>query len=173
MDTCSYKDVSEIAKNVAEALAVLGAAGALYNWAVARRNRATDILLALDQLFSRPEVIAARKLLETHDGTSSFVESDMNALEPMLRFYVILRQVVLHGQISPSTARTSFCWWLAYAHSTAGIDRYNKVFADHLAKFYQSLSQWVLATDGIFSQSEPNPRPWWRPTFGQGRLAGG
>ena len=56
--------LSETVKNLVEALALIGAAFALWKWLVERKDRAADILLKLEQKFCEPEIMRGKQCIE-------------------------------------------------------------------------------------------------------------
>lgn len=58
------KTFSEIFKNLIEALAVIGGLFGLWKWLLERKDRATDILLQLEQEFRKPEIMKGRQCIE-------------------------------------------------------------------------------------------------------------
>ena len=63
-ELAELKDVSEIVKNLVEALAIFGAVLAWVRWRRQRSDRATDVLLKLERKFSTSRIRRARDLLE-------------------------------------------------------------------------------------------------------------
>jgi hypothetical protein len=59
------KTLSEIFKNIVEALAVIGGVSALWKWLAERKDRATDILFELEREFSsKPEIVQGKECIE-------------------------------------------------------------------------------------------------------------
>ncbi len=59
-----WKSLSEIIKNGAEILVILGGLFALWKWLAERKDRSTDILLKLEQEFQKAELVKGRLYIE-------------------------------------------------------------------------------------------------------------
>lgn len=134
----TLKDLTEILKNLAQVAAFAAAGFGILKWVWERRDRSADMLLKLEERFDKPEIEKGRRLIEAHDGKTEFTEDEMNALDPLLRFYVILYNVHTAGQLGP----TPYRYWIGCAHKDAG-DRYNPVLRAYIDRYYTLLSGWL------------------------------
>lgn len=147
MNPEQWKLWSEVAKNLAELLALAGGALALRKWFGERDNRATDVLLRIERDFGREKVKRGRDLI---DSDSSYLrhasaisqciskrtgDDDIDAL---LRFYVVLYGIRLTNQVPTRALSVCFRYWLAHYFRN---DR--KEFHDHVDTFYPTLKQWL------------------------------
>jgi len=133
------KDWSETVKNVVESLAVLAAAFAAFKWLDERRNRATDVLMKLDEMFRNGDVLNGRELVEKNDVTGVNTSADiMKKVDALLRFYVVLYNVLIARQVPERSLSSCYRYWLAfYFHK----DR--KEFRKYVDANYPTLKAWL------------------------------
>jgi hypothetical protein len=106
------KDWAEVVKNVVESGAVLAAVFAAIKWVNERRDRATEVLLKLDENFQKEAVAAGKKCLE--QGDCGGTQTEAETLDGLLRFYVVLYGVLRARQVPESSLSICFRYWLAY-----------------------------------------------------------
>jgi NAD-dependent deacetylase len=159
--TLTYlKDISEIAKNFVEALAVLAGAFALFKWLRERHDRAIDVMVALETRFSAPQLSAARLLIEDDNSYKKIapilmrdVVAALDARQPrptdeeydaigglddLLRFYLFLYGVRKAKQVPDSSLRASYRYWLTlYFHPA------RTAFRAYVDWFFPTLSAWL------------------------------
>lgn len=131
------KDVSEVLKNLAQVAAFAAAGSGIVKWIWERRDRSADMLLKLEERFDKPEVEKGRRLIESHDRKTEFTEEEMSTLDPLLRFYVILYNVHMAGQLGP----TPYRYWLSRAHPRNS--EHNPVLRQYIDRYYTTLSKWL------------------------------
>jgi len=129
------KEWSETVKNAVESLAVVAAAFGICKWLDERRNRATDVLLALDKEFKEAPVMAGRTFVEDRDYEG---EARSDELDGMLRFYVLLYGVFRARQVPEVSLSICFRYWLAFyfRKDRPGFRRY-------VDRSYPTLSNWL------------------------------
>jgi NAD-dependent deacetylase len=161
-----WQTISEIGRNVAQILVFAGGVVALLKWLHERRDRATEVLLSLDEKFNSEKMCKARELIdddreykkvrkalldevcrrgnfETSDGGvvkgDGPVSSDeMKAIDDLLHFYVLLCGVREAKQVPDSALAKCFRYWLAhYYHPGRRELRY------YINTYYPTLTQWL------------------------------
>ncbi len=142
---------SEIVKNVAESGAVLAAVFAVIKWVNERRDRATDVLLRLENEFKDKDVMAGRNKVE--DGDYADSEQRCDKLDAMLRFYVLLYGVYVARQVPERSLSICFRYWLAHYFRK---DRTG--FRAYVDRSYPTLKGW-LRRDCVGGCSFFNPKP--------------
>lgn len=146
-DTNGAKDWSETIKNVIESGAVLAAVFAVIKWVQERQDRATEVLLKLEEKFSVEAVVKGRDLIDD-DARYQRAAADIDKVvrerrvysefDAVLRFYVILYGVRIAKQVPDNALSVCFRYWLAhYFHK----DR--KEFQKYIDASYPTLSRWL------------------------------
>lgn len=146
--------ISEIVKNVAEALAVIGGGFALYRWLHERNDRATEVLFQLEERFQKKAVATGRALLEedavwselrhklggrqVNESDQAVIDQALKTLDPLLRFYVVLVGVREAGQVPDTALLACYRYWLAHYYSPRRT--YFKMYVD---KYFPTLEQWL------------------------------
>lgn len=168
MELDHWKDLSEIAKNCVEVLGLLGGLFFLYQWIYARRDRATEVLLQLDRLFTAPDMVQARQLVED-DQQYTVIRSKLlkaatpddaygasyqattisptgnnadplEGIDKLLRFYVLLCGVREAKQVPDSALRKCFRYWLAHYYNPS-----RRELRLYIETFYPTLAEWLEA----------------------------
>jgi hypothetical protein len=134
-DLSERKEWSEIVKNVVESLAVVAGAFAIVQWVSGRRDRATDVLLRLEEEFKKQDVMGGRKMVEDTDYDK---QERSDSLDALLRFYVVLHGVSRASQVPEESLSICFRYWLA--HYFRG-DRPG--FRGYVDRSYPTLSRWL------------------------------
>jgi NAD-dependent deacetylase len=175
MPLADWKTVAETASNFAQALGIVGAIFFYVSWRVARRDRATDILFQLETRFADPQIQKGRALVEDDDCYRSVREAlvsfslppdefgasaprheewtdysttaRIDALDAMLRFYVVLLGVRQAGQVSERALATCYRFWLGHYFSPA-----RRELRLYIRRYFPTLHEW-LAKDA--------KRVWW------------
>jgi hypothetical protein len=161
------KTFSEIFKNLIEALAVIGGLFGLWKWLLERKDRATDILLQLEQEFRKPEIMKGRQCIEeieryrlikdrlpryvaesqgerleppaeSFPGEGKIVEDYCQAIDALLRFYVMLCGVREAKQVPERSLSTCFRYWLGHYHHPQRPEF--KKYVDH---YFPTLRKWL------------------------------
>ncbi len=137
IDWSHWKEVSETVKNWTQVAGVLGAVFLYYKWLFERRDRSTQVLFELEDRFAkekegctliedeesyrraRPHLIRAvlpPDELEGHivAGEAKDEKSILKPLDSLLRFYVLLLGICEAGQVSDSSLRACYRYWLAH-----------------------------------------------------------
>jgi NAD-dependent protein deacetylases, SIR2 family len=144
---------------ILKTLAVAGGAFALWKWVKERNNRATDVLLELEEQFEK-KCKKGRPLIE-HDwrynevkellrcavargerspGEGSDPKELQTAIDNLLRFYVVLCGVRFAKQIPDKSLSTCYRFWLAHYYRK---DR-NELRL-YINEFFPTLRKWLLA----------------------------
>ncbi|HET9384035.1 MAG TPA: Ig-like domain-containing protein [Gemmatimonadales bacterium] len=117
----------------------------LIKWVVDRSNRATDVLLSLEEQFAGSA--KGRKQLEYDDfydqkrasllrGPAS--SGDLEDIDKLLRFYVVLFAVRQARQVPDRSLRTAYRYWLAHYYRK---DRAE--FRQYVNEFFPTLRRWL------------------------------
>ena len=163
---------SEIVKNVVTALVLLGGGTAIVKWLYARKDRATDILLELEDRFGAAELRSARACIED-DGEYAKVELELRAavertqgakpgkaleeLDVLLRFYVLLLGVRGAAQVPDAVLGTCYRFWLAHYFR---LDRGE--FRRYVDRYFPTLRDWLGRTDAAArGHAFFEPRKFW------------
>jgi NAD-dependent deacetylase len=170
-----WKSLSEIARNLVQVLGFGGALFLLYQWIYSRRDRATDVLLQLDDQFTTDEMVNGRRLVEDDEewrrvrlvltravapeeaqgagdqaARAAMADSDaeiVRVIDKLLRFYVLLCGVREARQVSDLALRTCFRYWLAQYYNPSR--RELRLYID---TFYPTLSAWLKADRRLFKR---------------------
>lgn len=129
------REWSETVKNAVQSLAIVAAAFGICKWLEERRNRATDVLLALDKEFKKKPVMDGRKCVEDGDYEG---EARSDKLDDLLRFYVLLYGVFRAKQVPEVSLSICFRYWLAFYFR---VDRPG--FRFYIDRSYPTLSKWL------------------------------
>lgn len=173
MSVAELREWSEIAKNLAAAIALLGGAWAVYVWVFQRRDRAADVLLMLEARFAEGKVAAGRGDVEDqssyvtvkgalaaanaarHGGAPMAAQQSkqLENIDALLRFYVVLLGIRRARQVPDASLKTCYRYWLGlYYHK----DR--PELREYVDVHYRTLSRW-LADD----QRQPLSRRFFDP----------
>ena len=138
---------AETVKNVVESGAALAAALAIVKWVTERRDRATEVLLKLEERFSEKEVVKARDCIDDQKKYDIAREELSKSIregqayrhfDPLLRFYVVLYGVRQARQVPDEALSVCFRYWLAlYFH------KHRTEFRQYVDEFYPTLSRWL------------------------------
>jgi len=146
MTTQDLKDYSEILKNVGQTLAYLGGAFVLWRWIRERNDRATDILMKLDEQFQM-RCKKEKELIDDNYKYADFAKNIEQAVKTravcaemdiLLDFYVMLYGVRSARQVPDKPLSICFRYWLAHYFRK---DR--KEFRSYVDKFYPTLRRWL------------------------------
>jgi hypothetical protein len=168
------KNLSEIIKNLLEALAVIGGVAALWKWLVERKDRATDILLKLETEFRDDKVMRGRLCIEDDRLYNSIKErlkryvaesrnatqaqqspsameikvespeettgrsDDFQAVDALLRFYVVLCGVRQAKQVPERSLSTCFRFWLGHYYHPKRPE-----FTAYVDAYFPTLKAWL------------------------------
>jgi hypothetical protein len=135
------KDWAATVNDVASAAAILLAVFAAIKWMNERRDRATDVLLALEKEFQGDAVAKGKKWVEDGgrikvEGNGELARSD--PLDAMLRFYVVLYGVYRSSQVPAASLSICFRYWLAHYFCTDRLD-----FRKYVDAYYPTLRAWL------------------------------
>lgn len=122
-------------KNSVQSLAIVAAAFGICKWLDERRNRSTDVLLALDNEFKKTPVMDGRKFVEEEDYEG---EERSDKLDGLLRFYIVLYGVLRARQVPEVSLSICFRYWLAFYFRA---DRTG--FRRYVDRSYPTLSNWL------------------------------
>jgi hypothetical protein len=144
----SALEISEIVKNWAQGVAVLGASAGALVWYFQRKDRSADMLFKLNELFHTPDILAGRKLIEDHAllrANQDFKPQEWPALDAVLRFYTLLHGVNLARQIDVQILSPCFRYWLGFAsiHNSQHDAKLRKYVDTH----FNALSGWLTRDD--------------------------
>ena len=114
---------------------MLAGAVAVIKWVNERRDRATDILLKLEEKFASKDVMKGRKRVEDRDHTG---RGRCDELDAMLRFYVVLYGVFNARQVPERSLSICFRYWLAHYFR-----RDRREFRRYVDSNYPTLSGWL------------------------------
>jgi len=181
MDLERLKQISEIAKNTAEALAIVGGAFALWQWLFERYDRATDVLIDLEEKFNERQSVRGRTLIEDdveygkvvrlmqqavleatepiplqRTGLSPSENRQFEPLDSLMRFYILLQGVRKARQVPDSALKASFRYWLTlYFHP------YRPTFRAYVDTFFPTLKLWLQEDEAEVSETGK----WWDRFF--------
>lgn len=173
MNWTKLQELSEILKNFAEVLAIIGGVFALWKWLYERRDRSTDVLLELAKKFSEPECVQGLTLIEDDVAYGEIVsrlhiavleasepiplnESKLSAedsarlkpLDRLLEYYVLLHGIRRARQTSDSPLKTCFRYWLTQYYCP-----YRPAFRAYVDAFYPTLKTWLKQDEKRLIQS--------------------
>jgi hypothetical protein len=130
------KDWSETIKNVVESAALLAAAFAVIQWVNERRDRSTDILLKLDEQFRN--LGEGRLLVELRARLDLSDVDNMEKVDKLLRFYVVLYGVLIAKQVPERSLSICFRYWLTFYYH-----RERTWLRDYIDNHYPTLQMWL------------------------------
>ncbi|HEU4386520.1 MAG TPA: Sir2 family NAD-dependent protein deacetylase [Blastocatellia bacterium] len=172
MSPSELKDYSEILKNAAEVLAVIGGLWAYFKWRAERQDRSTDVLFELERAFNSPDVRAGSQLVEDDDQYDRLrpclIESslppdeigeqerqtvkavrpgstELAQLDALLRFFIVLRGMRESRQVKDTVLSTCYRFWLAQYFNPC-----RREFRLYVRRFFPTLHNW-LVSDGRLS----------------------
>jgi hypothetical protein len=170
-----WEHPAEYIKTILESAAIACGAWALFHWIVQRRDRATDILLKLDEEFDK-RCKNVRDWLEVdreYDKKKGALDravrdkerpGDANILKDVddyLHFYIVLHSVVQHRQVPEESLSDSFQYWLAHYYRN---NRHE--FRRYVNELFPVLREWLLRDTTLAGRFVWNPwSKWWRPFF--------
>lgn len=137
----AVKEWSEIVQNTVESLAILAGAFVLMQWIRSRQDRAADMLLKLEKEFQSLD--KGRRLIEERTTDSpELTEEETQALDKLLRMYVVLYGVSFSSQVPVKPLSICFRYWLAhyYRHDWGWLRAYVNVN-------YPTLRRWLNTPD--------------------------
>jgi NAD-dependent deacetylase len=160
----SVKAWSEVARNFAQLLAVLGAGWVVYRWRRERRDRATDVLLHLEERFASEGIQRGCELVDDDaayatirralvgrsvppdeaageprgHGTETAAEREaLAALDRLLRFYILLLGIQ-PGQVRDEVLATTYRYWLAQCFNPA-----RRELRLYVTRLFPALGAWI------------------------------
>jgi NAD-dependent deacetylase len=173
MNWTKLQELSEILKNFAEVLAIIGGVFALWKWLYERHDRSTDVLLELAKKFGEPECVQGRTLIEDDVAYGEIFsrlhiavleasepiplkESKLSAednarlkpLDHLLGFYVLLHGIRRARQTSDAPLKTCFRYWLTQYYCP-----YRPAFRAYVDTFYPTLKTWLRQDEKRLIQS--------------------
>lgn len=137
VDGIGGKDWSETVKNVVESGAVLAAVFAVIKWVNERRDRATEVLLKLDENFQKDAVVKGKDSLEAQDFDGR--PEEIKALDGLMRFYVVLFGVLIAKQVPVPSLSSCFRYWMAFYFRK---DR--PQFRAYVNRSFPTVREWLL-----------------------------
>ncbi len=164
-------------KPILECAAIVAGLVAIVKWLRERSDRATDVLLQLEQAFEKCK--AGRSLFEdgykqaaailkasTNRRTLTAPEklAEQEKIDELLRFYVVLVGVRKERQVSDASLSACYRFWMAhyYRHDRAELRRY-------INYFFPTLRTWLLNDACLWSRLAERPfSRWWRSFFRPG-----
>ena len=171
----TLKDLSLFAndlKPILECIAFVVGAGALIKWFVERDDRATDVLLKLEEHFNEPQVRKGRQLVEDPQKYDSFAAalratpqpeglSDTYAdLDELLRFYVVVFAVRQARQVPEQSLSTCYRFWLGHYYLNKRSD-----LRTYINSSFPTLRDWLLEDADRHRRRPGSLLRWWRPPF--------
>lgn len=167
MDPQQLKTWSEIAANWAQVATLASAIFVSIKWIRERNDRSTQVLLELDKRFNAKEVRKGRAVIEDDSeyaqlaplfleeirasvegpATSEIEEKRrprqelweaVDAVDAMLRFYVLIRGVRAAKQVKDAALRACFRYWLAHFYNPKRWE-----FRLYVHRFFPTLRQWL------------------------------
>jgi len=140
------KNFADITQNIAASLGVLGGVAVAVKWVYDRHDRATDMLIQLNERFVHPD-LSAGKACFGGCCAAELSEAETRALDPVLGFYVMLCGIREANQVPDRALSLSFAWWLShyYRHDSRTLRIY-------INTYYPTLRQWL-------EQDLENPEP--------------
>lgn len=153
-----YSHFAEQLKPILECLAIIAGALAIIKWLRERNNRATDVLLKLEEEFDKKcekgrgliehdwkynEVKELLKSAVREGKRSARAEHDPQdpqmAVDNLLRFYVVLCGVRQARQLPQKSLSTCYRFWLAHYYRN---DRAE--LRDYVNEFFPTVRKWLL-----------------------------
>jgi len=158
VDLNSLRTLAETLKPILECLAIIAGSFALIKWLRERNNRATDVLLKLEEEFDK-KCEHGRPLIEhdwKYDKVKELLKSAVRegrrsvsaghdpqnlqtAVDNLLRFYVVLCGVRQARQLPQRSLSTCYRFWLAHYYRN---DR--KDLRDYINTFFPTIRKWLL-----------------------------
>jgi hypothetical protein len=138
-------------KPVLESAAIVAGGVALLKWFTERKDRATDVLLKLEEHFNEVGVRAGRFLVEDGDHCESVAKTlnsqrrpkemteDQKNLDNLLRFYVVVCAVRQAGQVSDRALSTCYRFWLSHYYLNK-----REAFRSYINDSFPTLRDWLI-----------------------------
>ena len=167
--------IGEHLKPALECLAILAGALALIKWIRERNDRATDVLLQLEKDFWTG-CKAGRAAIEDRDvykevapallaytiaddetrrretaKLSDELGNQVEAIDTLLRFYVVLVGVRRAGQVPDAALSACYRFWPAHYYHTGHVE-----LRDYINRYFPTVRDWLL-------EDLIRPRPFFRP----------
>jgi NAD-dependent deacetylase len=174
----SYSHYAEQLKPILECLALIFAATAIVKWFAERNNRATDVLLKLEEQFETKckegrslldwEYDKVKELLcdavtsgNRRSGSTEDALKKQSAIDDMLRFYVVLCSVRRAKQLPDASLSTSYRFWLAHYYRNDRVELRN-----YINEFFPTLRSWLLNDCSSWTRFKARFLcRWWRSFF--------
>ena len=179
MNLQAWHDVAEQLKPILECIAIGVGALTLIKWYWEWNNRATDVLLKLEEEFEKKcgegrffleDDAKYKKLADvlakvTESGNRwRLGGSDLEtliAIDNLLRFYVVLYGVREARQVPERSLSTCYRFWMAHYYRK---DR--QVFRQYVNAFFPTLKRWLKSDVAGSTRIWRRPfSPWWRSFF--------
>jgi len=137
-----------------------------------RNDRATDVLLKLEEQFNEHRVRKGRFIVEDINLYNTISESlttppqrskmskDHQYLDDLLRFYVVVYAVRQAGQVPDRALSTCYRFWLSHYYRN---DRAQ--LRSYINDFFPTLRDWLIEDAGRYRRRDGRLRRWWRPAF--------
>jgi hypothetical protein len=177
----NLSDFATRLKPILECLAYLAGALALVKWLRERTDRATDVLLKLEEEFDRkcaagrqcldepPKYAECREALTRAGRGSVSLTADqqaqqlqiIKAIDDLLRFYVVLIGVREAKQLPDASLSTCYRFWLAHYYRDDRLE-----FRRYVNDNYPTLRAWLLRDTSALARFRARPfSRWWQPFF--------
>jgi NAD-dependent deacetylase len=140
----------------------------LAKWLADRSSRATDVLLKLEDEFTRkcekgrPQIEYTAQYELWKDSLSRRdPKVNPDDIDNLLRFYVVLYGIRQARQVPDASLSTSYRFWLAHYYRN---DR--SELRGYINSNFPTLRKWLLADTSTWSRFKRRPfSKWWRPFF--------
>ncbi len=176
MDLTAWSKQAELLKPILECLAIVLGGAALLKWMQERDDRASDVLLKLEEEFET-KCKNGRPLLEDEDKYGTVQQALQNAvaeskdgaraisrqtdIDNLLRFYVVLFAVRQQRQVGDASMSTCYRYWLAHYYWNDRLE-----FRRYVNAFFPTLRKWLRADTSWWRRLYRRPLSrWWQPFF--------
>jgi hypothetical protein len=177
----TVSDLAESIKPILECLAYFAGSLALVKWLRERNDRATDVLLSLEEQFEtkcaagRQYIDEPLKYDECRKALAGAGECGVavsgsqlqehlqivKSIDDLLRFYVVLVGVRQARQLPDSSLSTCYRFWLAHYYRPDRVE-----FRHYVNENFPTLRAWLLRDTSLWQRLKERPfSPWWRPFF--------
>jgi hypothetical protein len=173
-----FSNYAEQLKPILECLALIFGATAVAKWFTERNNRATDVLLQLEEQFEtkckegRPlldwEYDKVKELLRDavtsgnrRPSSNEDALKKQSAIDDLLRFYVVLCSVRRAKQLPDGSLSTSYRFWLAHYY------RHDRVeLRNYINEYFPTVRSWLLSDCSPWTRFKARCLcRWWRSFF--------
>jgi len=167
-----WADIARDWSPILQCVAFLLGIFALYKWSRERNDRATDVLLKLEEHFNVERVRKGRFVVEDINQYNAVSESlislpqrgdvsdDHQNLDDLLRFYVVLCAVRQAGQVPDRALSTCYRFWLSHYYL-----KNRTALRNYINGSFPTLRDWLIEDASRYRRRDGRLRRWLRPAF--------